>query len=489
MRPATVLAPLLFATGLAGAAPLTLRVATYNASLNRTSATGLRTDLASPNNVQAKRVAEIIQRVNPDVILINEFDYDAGGVSLQRFHDNYLAVPQNGQTALNFPHRFHPPVNTGVNPLTVLGTAYDFDNNGAAVTAPGNDAYGNDCFGFGWYPGQYGLAVYSKYPIDAAAARTFQTFLWNELPDPAWPDNLATPSTPADWYSEAEKAIFRLSSKTHADVPITVAPGQTFHLLVSHPTPPSFDGAEDRNGRRNREEIRFWAAYIDGAPWIHDDATPSRAGGLPEHERFVILGDLNADPLDGDSYLGAINQLLGHPRIDASFNPSSAGAVQASTSQGGKNTSHRGNPAHDTADFGDSGSSPGNLRVDHVLPSEAGFRIAGGGVFWPVTSDPGYVLITASDHRLVYVDLVLEPVPEKALAGFAAQPVGSALKLTWQTQEGVAYSVEKSADLLAWSASGVEVGIDAQTGAATADIADASAGGPFYRVVATIDAP
>jgi hypothetical protein len=28
------------------------------------------------------------------------------------------------------------------------------------------------------------------------------------------------------------------------------------HVLVSHPTPPSFDGAEDRNGRRNHDDVQ-----------------------------------------------------------------------------------------------------------------------------------------------------------------------------------------------------------------------------------------
>ena len=36
---------------------------------------------------------------------------------------------------------------------------------------------------------------------------------------------------------------------------------ETVHFLVSHPTPPVFDGPEDRNGPRNYDEIRFWADY------------------------------------------------------------------------------------------------------------------------------------------------------------------------------------------------------------------------------------
>ncbi len=54
----------------------------------------------------------------------------------------------------------------------------------------------------------------------------------------------------------------------------------TLHLLASHPTPPAFDGPEDRNGRRNHDEIRFWNDYLDRAEigYIRDDA--GLAGGL-----------------------------------------------------------------------------------------------------------------------------------------------------------------------------------------------------------------
>ena len=48
------------------------------------------------------------------------------------------------------------------------------------------------------------------------------------------------------------------------------------HLLVAHPTPPTFDGAEDRNGTRNHDEIRFWADYVRPARghYMYDDARP-----------------------------------------------------------------------------------------------------------------------------------------------------------------------------------------------------------------------
>ena len=77
-----------------------IRIATFNCSLNRASPGALRHDLATPDNTQAKTVAEIIQRVRPDILLLQEFDYDAGGVALHDFQTNYLGRPQNGAAAI-----------------------------------------------------------------------------------------------------------------------------------------------------------------------------------------------------------------------------------------------------------------------------------------------------------------------------------------------------------------------------------------------------
>ena len=227
----------------AAAPPARVRFATFNASLNRTALGQLFTDLVSPGAAttgvaQAKRIAEIIQRNAPDILLINEFDWDPqrdfrGRTVLDLFHDNYLAVSQNGQTALSFPYRYTATPNTGFSPYDTNddgviditppapGTPafLDFDNSGTAVTTPGSEAYGNDAFGFGEFRGKYGMAVYSRFPIDTLGVRRFRRLLWNAMPGARLPDNSSSPA-PADWYSPAELAVFRLSSKSHWDLPI-----------------------------------------------------------------------------------------------------------------------------------------------------------------------------------------------------------------------------------------------------------------------------
>ena len=464
------------------AAPLQIRVATFNSSLNRTSLGQLASDLSVTTNNQAKRIAEIIQRVRPDILLINEFDYDAANptLALNRFHDNYLAVSQSGQAVLSYPYRYVAPSNTGI------PSGFDFDNNGSVGGAVGTNAYGNDCFGFGEFPGKYSFAVYSKYPIQAAAIRSFQFFKWQDMPGQV---------APPGFYSAAELAVFRLSSKNHVDLPIEVKPGHVLHLLASHPTPPAFDSTEDRNGRRNHDEIRLWADYISNAQYLYDDT--GVFGGLAGQQRFVILGDMNADPLDGDSYLGAINQLRNHALVNSAPNPSSLGAATAP--QTGVNASHVGDKSFDTSFF--SINSAGNLRVDHVLPSKLGFSVTGSGVFWPASTDPLYsvLFLTASqtqanqttDHRLVYLDLVVTPIVSQAVRALVAVKQGADVVLTWGTQSGVSYKMQTSPNLAVWTdAPGIGIVLDG--GAQTATATDAGAAvGPdkFYRVVCTLDAP
>ena len=132
----------------------------------------------------------------------------------------------------------------------------------------------------------------------------------------------------------------------------------------------------------------------------------------------MIAGDQNSDPVDGDSIPGAAQQLLDHPLVNARSAPTSAGAPEAATLQGGANATHRGDPKFDTADFGD--GAPGNLRADYVLPSwnikierQRGVLAAPGRSAVAADracSTPEWIPVggfPTSDHRLVWVDVDL----------------------------------------------------------------------------------
>jgi endonuclease/exonuclease/phosphatase family metal-dependent hydrolase len=375
----------------------TIRVATYNTSLYRDESGQLARELQPGDNVQARRIAEVIQRVRPDVLLVNEFDFDPSGQAAELFKSKYLAIPQNGCEPIDFPAHFTAPVNTG------RASGRDLDHN----SRPGDPG---DAIGFGRHEGQYGMLVLSRYSIDRRALRTFQRFLWRDMPKAMLPTR---PGSGVPFYDDGDLQQLRLSSKSFWDIPISVtrqvaAGGSrlfTLHLLCSHPTPPVFDGSEDRNGRRNHDEVRLIADFIDlrQSEYLVDDA--GTKGGLPAGELFVILGDLNCDPLDGDGIAGTMDQLLMHSRVNATFIPESAGGALTVKQHQDQHAGHRGDPAHVTADFTRGG--PGCLRIDYALPSR-GLEVTSGGVFWPVQGEPGREAITATDHRMVWIDIRAE---------------------------------------------------------------------------------
>lgn len=365
-----------------------VRFATFNASLNRFNQGELISDLSTTDNQQAQLVAEVIQRQAPDVLALQEFDYDENGEALQYFQKNYLSVSQNGASPIEYEYTYIVASNTGV--------LAEVDLNGdGEINIPG------DTYGFGFFPGQFAFVILSKYKIQTNNIRSFQKFLWKDMPNALLPVN----ENGSSYYSKEALEVFRLSSKNHVDIPVEVTKDNVVHVLVSHPTPPVFDGPEDRNGTRNHDEIRFFSDYVRGKNYMVDDN--GVAGGLAFGAHFVIMGDLNADTFDGDSTNDPIAMLENNPRINSRVLvgekiPISEGGVQASQIQGDANDSHLGNPAYDTADFGD--NTPGNLRVDYVLPSK-GLKISKTGVFWPTQEEPTAKLNEASDHKLVWVDL------------------------------------------------------------------------------------
>lgn len=365
-----------------------VRVAAFNIQELNAEKLFTRDEAGAGAHPQLRAAATIIQRVRPDVLVLNEVDHytaqGVGGLSAYatRFAELYL---ETGEAPIDYPFVLLGPNNTGVL------SGVDLNNDGIVATEAheGTREHGDDAFGFGTYPGQYSMAVLSRFPMDGARSRSFRTFLWKDLPGN---------HIPPDFYSPEALEVMRLSSKSHMDLPIVID-DRVLHLWVSHPTPPVFDGDEDRNGRRNFDEIRLWALYLDGSDVLYDDQ--GRRGGF-EGGSFVIAGDLNARPNDdeGVPYDGrtAISQLLDHPGItDPGDLVSAPGALQGHAP--GPPDFHE----RSTAAF-----RPG-FRIDYVLPS-ADLTLVGGGLFWPdPDQDPegAALAAAASDHRMVWIDVVL----------------------------------------------------------------------------------
>lgn len=371
------------------AAEKKIRVATYNTSLYSDEGGGLIRELEGDSG-HARKIAAVLQRVRPDLVLLNEFDYDETQRAADLFQQRYLEVRQTGGgEALRYPYRYLAPVNTGV------PSGLDLDGNGDAGGE--GRARGNDAWGYGLHPGQYGMLVLSKYPIAAEQVRTFRLLRWSAMPGALRPID---PASRGFFHPDSVWKQLRLSSKSHWDVPVRTPEGMV-HFLVSHPTPPVFDGPEDRNGKRNHDEIRLWSEYLSPGdkPWLCDDQ--GRCGGLAGDARFVIAGDLNNDPIDGDGLHEAILELLEHPRVMRHATPRSEGGAEVARAYASNGIEHRGSPGHVTGDFG---PRAGAMRLDYVLPS-TGFGLIGSGVFWPSAQSEDAKIADGSDHHLVWIDL------------------------------------------------------------------------------------
>ncbi len=332
-----------------------LRIATYHTGLARDGPGLLLRDILRGKDPQIEAVLAVISTVRPDIILLLDFDFDLENHALAAFRN---ALLENGGP--DYPYLFALPPNSG------LATGLDMDNNGR-LNEP------RDAQGYGRFSGQGAMALLSRLPIEREKVRDFSALLWRDLPGALLPMQDGKP-----FLSPEASAIQRLSSVGHWQVPVRLADGRLLSLLAFHATTPVFDGPEDRNGRRNHDEVMFWSLLLDGA-------LPFPAPEPP----FVLLGDANLDPEAGEGLRSAITALLGHPSLQDP-RPTSRGAAAV-----GKPT--------DTVDWDE--PTPGNMRVDYVLPS-ADIRILDSGVYWPAPgSEAGEVAATASRHRLVWVDL------------------------------------------------------------------------------------
>jgi endonuclease/exonuclease/phosphatase family metal-dependent hydrolase len=385
-----------------------IRVATFNVEDVRTE------DLRNPAHPRLRRIAEVIQRLRPNIVLLNEVAYDmkgapghreeeAEGQNGQRFADVFLATAQATDVKPLKYKAFMAPTNTG------LFSGFDLDRDGKVTntypTPPGSKpdgspgeqtpearAYGNDCWGFGTFPGQYGmtLLVDERLTIDAAHVRTFQLYPWDYMPGNLMP----VTADGKDWYAGEAKGAMRLSSKSLWDVPVKLPNGAELRVLCSHPTPPAFDGPEGRNKRRNHDEIRLIRDYIDNAAGLVDDQ--GLEGGMIMRKEgpllgvtipFVVLGDLNADPKDGDSMRNPIGKMLFQSRhVNSAVVPESEVKVE-------------GLDAWDTSRF--------KLRVDYALPSKS-VKVLNAGVwrYVPVAAPVGGASTGfPSDHYPVWVEI------------------------------------------------------------------------------------
>ncbi len=266
---------------------------------------------------------ETILEARPDVLHLTNIDYDAGLVTLTALQ---ALLAEKG---VSLDYIFASKPNTG------LPTGVDVDGDGRRGGP-------RDAQGFGYFSGQGGQALLSRFPLELVGDKS--EIAWADVPG-----SLILPDDPVG-------VAQRLSSSAHWAVSALTPQGEMI-LLTLAATPPVFDGPEDRNGRRNHDEVLLWTQSLSKGPEFI--VSP-----------VVLVGNFNLDPIRGDGRHTAIQQVLLHPRLQ--------------------------DPLPDIPTV--AWDRVGEMRVSYVLPDSA-LEVVGAEIMPP---EPN-----AGPHRLVWVDVTL----------------------------------------------------------------------------------
>ncbi|WP_341476689.1 endonuclease/exonuclease/phosphatase family protein [Pelagivirga sediminicola] len=326
-----------------------MRVATWNSELSRDGPGLLLRDLLLDDDAQAMAAAQMIAAVAPDILLLQNVDYDMDHLALTALRDLIATRgPRYGTVFARMP-------NTGM--------ATDLDMDGDGRLGEPEDAQGHGAFA-----GQGGMAILSRYPVDIARVQDLSDLLWRDIPQAMLPVQGGAP-----FPSEQAQAVLRLADVAQWAVPVKHDSGR-ITILAFHANAPVFDGPEDRNGRRNHDQLRFWQHYLDGA------------FAPPPKDRFVLMGHANQDPHRGEGIKVGIAGLLSDSRLQDPH------PVSTHTRPG--------EPPDATVNW--PRVTPSLMRVSYVLPSRD-WAVEASGVHWPIQGQEA-----ASRHGIVWVDLVID---------------------------------------------------------------------------------
>jgi len=322
----------LFWASIAQAAEL--RIATFAAPLSRDGPGLLLRDIQKGEDDSLTAITFAIAQAAPDVLVLTDFDYDLDGLALAAFAQGFGA---------DYPYLFARRPNAG------LATGYDIDGNGWTGEA-------RDAQGYGRFAGDGGIAILSRYPVAVDAVTDLSTMLWRDLPDAVLPQVGGAPFFPSE-----VQDILRLSSTAHWIVPIRLPDDTLVSIMAFAATPQVFDGPEDMNGLRSRDELKLWEHVLDGTFG-------------PPPDSFILAGNSNLDPTGGQGDRAAMAAFLARDDL---------------------NDPH---PGTTNADWG--ADSTGKLRVSYVLPS-SDWRIIDAGL----TAADVNGGTAGGPHSLVWVDV------------------------------------------------------------------------------------
>lgn len=242
-----------------------LRVAAAQTSFSGESAAEVRESLEGGGDQALQDLSSLVQDTRPDVLVLTGVPYDGTHQLAELLNAQYLSVDQGQDEGLPYAYMYTAATNSGI-------------DSGADLDGDGFIGGEGDALGRGDYPGEYGMIVLSQAPIDEDEVRTFQDFLWDDMPQNVMPQN-----TP-----QVERTVRPLYDSTLWDVPLTVE-DRTVHLLAAARTSAGFS---ETDPSLMVDQRRFLDDYLSEDPadaeYIYDDL--GDYGGFGG-DRWIVAGD------------------------------------------------------------------------------------------------------------------------------------------------------------------------------------------------------
>jgi endonuclease/exonuclease/phosphatase family metal-dependent hydrolase len=252
---------------------------------------------------QVIAAAHLVARWQPQLLSINELHYDSARTLGDSNAERFLRLAFDHATDWHL--HFTEP-NTGSRAVR--------DEQGRYLTSrPAEDDLVQwqrvDQTNFGFFPGQYGCGLASRFPItDKQAIRELSWLDWEP----------GTPLASYDW-GGAHPEHIPLFDKS-LQISRLAYPGGDIAMITLHAVP-AFHFGNDRspNLERNAAQLRFLEWLLLGT--IEPDSpSPVRRGErgvqpLPPELPFIAVGDLNVALDSSDPGAAVVKRMLQHPRL------------------------------------------------------------------------------------------------------------------------------------------------------------------------------
>ncbi len=250
----------------------TIKIVHYN--IKEMDSTKIQKGLRGENE-QLNFAKNIVKNLNPDILSLNEIQFDFPNIPTKDFKSkgknvHYLAEIFD----MSFESTAFFPANTGM-----LSRA----KNGKYILHPtqeDREKYA-DLVNFGMFPGQYSMAGIFKYPL--IEVKNFKRLPWRVF-------NRKIDLTPyADANGKPLPKNMSLFDKNFTVATLNIE-GKEVHIVLFHTVPAfGFGNPKTPNFERNRDQIQFLKWYLT--------AKKMKFGIQPiGGKTFIAMGDWNVDP-------------------------------------------------------------------------------------------------------------------------------------------------------------------------------------------------